>query len=87
MNNETRVIIDSDYGFAAALAGTNAPLEIIDRLSLLDVCYFSFDGRKHQGQIIIDQAIETGVEISTNPKIIITSKNHDTSSKSKRYRR
>jgi hypothetical protein len=61
MNNETRIIIDSDYSFAEALAGTNAPLEIIDKLSILDVCYFSFDGLKHQGQIIIDKELEDDV--------------------------
>ncbi len=61
MNDESDVIIDSDYGFAEALAGTNAPLEIVDRLSLLDVCYFSFDGIKHQGQIIIDNTLEDDI--------------------------
>jgi hypothetical protein len=58
MTEKQRMIIDSDYNFADALAGTNAPLEIIDRLSIIDVCYFSFDGLKHQGQIIIEQALE-----------------------------
>ena len=40
-------IIDSSMSFAEAIEGTNAPTEIIDTLSMIDVCYYSFDGRKH----------------------------------------
>ncbi|HDQ04680.1 MAG TPA: M15 family peptidase [Deltaproteobacteria bacterium] len=56
-----QTIIDSDYNFSQAIAGTNAPLHVVDRLSMLDVCYFSFDGLRHQGQIIVDQAFEDDV--------------------------
>jgi len=44
-------IIDSSMSFSDAIEGTIAPPEIIDLLSLIDVCYYSFDGRKHQGKL------------------------------------
>ena len=54
-------IIDSSMTFSDAIEGTNAPPEIIDLLSIVDVCYYSFDGRKHQGQIIVNQELEDDV--------------------------
>jgi len=54
-------IIDSSMSFSDAIEGTNAPPEIIDLLSIVDVCYYSFDGRKHQGQIIVNQELEDDV--------------------------
>lgn len=54
-------IIDSSMSFSEAIEGTNAPPEIIDLLSIIDVCYYSFDGRKHQGQIIVNQELEDDV--------------------------
>jgi len=54
-------IIDSSMSFSDAIEGTIAPPEIIDLLSLIDVCYYSFDGRKHQGQIIVNQELEDDV--------------------------
>ena len=61
MSNNDNIIMDSDYNFSDAIAGTNAPLEIIDYLSMVDVCYFSFDGLRHQGQIIINSELEDDV--------------------------
>ncbi len=58
MSDNNNIIVDSDFSFSDAIAGTNAPLEIIDRLSIVDVCYYSFDGLRHQGQIIIDRELE-----------------------------
>lgn len=55
------IIIDSAITFAEAIEGSTAPLNIIDSLSLADVLYYSFDGRLHQGQIIIDGALEDDV--------------------------
>jgi len=54
-------IIDSSMSFSVAIEGTNAPLQIIDILSIIDVCYYSFDGRKHQGQIIVNQELEDDI--------------------------
>jgi len=47
------VIVDSRLSFPEALAGIGAPLAIIDFLSLLEVMYYSFDGRLHQGQLVV----------------------------------
>jgi hypothetical protein len=55
------IIIDSSMNFSEAIDGTNAPPEIIDLLSMIDVCYYSFDGRKHQGQIIVNRELEEDV--------------------------
>jgi hypothetical protein len=55
------IVVDSSMSFSEAIEGTNAPLEIIDLLSIIDVCYYSFDGRKHQGQIIVNQELEEDV--------------------------
>jgi hypothetical protein len=54
-------IMDSSMSFSEAIEGTNAPQEIIDILSMIDVCYYSFDGRKHQGQIIVNRELEDDV--------------------------
>jgi peptidoglycan LD-endopeptidase CwlK len=54
-------IVDSALSFSEAIEGTNAPSELIDTLSMIDVCYYSFDGRKHQGQIIVNQELEDDV--------------------------
>ncbi len=61
MNGSDNTIVDSDFSFSDAIAGTNAPLKIVDDLSLVDVCYYSFDGRRHLGQIIINKELEDDV--------------------------
>jgi hypothetical protein len=58
MSNEEEIIVDSSISFSEAIEGTNAPLEIVDSLALVDVLYYSFDGLKHQGQIIVNNALE-----------------------------
>ena len=57
MEAEEKIIIVSNYTFEEAIAGTNAPQEIIDQLELIDVIYLSTDGRLHQGQIVTNRAI------------------------------
>ena len=61
MNQNDHIVVDSNLGFAQAIEGSDAPLEIIDRLGLFDVLYYSFDGKRHQGQIIVDCALEEDV--------------------------
>jgi peptidoglycan LD-endopeptidase CwlK len=50
---EGEIMLDIRMGFDEALAGTLAPPEVINTLSLLDVLYYSFDGKLHQGQLVI----------------------------------
>ena len=55
------IIIDSNLSFAEAVEGSEAPLEVIDSLSLVDVFYYSFDGKRHSGQMIVDSRLEDDV--------------------------
>jgi hypothetical protein len=55
------IIIDSNYTFEEAIAGTRAPQEIIDRLELFDVIYISTDGKLHQGQMLTNKSIAQDV--------------------------
>ncbi|MFA7176017.1 MAG: hypothetical protein WC114_02105, partial [Smithellaceae bacterium] len=61
MNDQNQVIIDSAMSFAEAIEGTTAPMEVIDSLSMIDVLYYSFDGQRHQGQILVDGRLEDDV--------------------------
>ena len=55
------IILDSRMTRAEALAGTKAPRSVIDALHLLEVSYFSFDGRLHRGQLLLHEAVERDV--------------------------
>ncbi|MCX5848828.1 MAG: M15 family metallopeptidase [Deltaproteobacteria bacterium] len=61
MTDTEEIIIDSAMSFSEAIEGTMAPEEIIDSLSLVDVLYYSFDSRKHQGQLIVKRELEDDV--------------------------
>ena len=61
MTDNEEIIVDSQMSFSEAIEGTTAPSEIIDSLCLLDVIYYSFDGIKHQGQIIVNRELEDDV--------------------------
>lgn len=61
MNDQNQVIIDSAMSFAEAIEGTTAPMEVIDSLSMIDVLYYSFDGQRHQGQMLVDARLEDDV--------------------------
>ncbi len=50
-------IIDSDYSFTEAIAGSSAPEYIIDQLKLITVHYVSTDGCIHRGQILTNSDI------------------------------
>jgi len=51
------VIIDCNYTIEEALKGTKAPQKTINKLTLIDVKYYSMDGKIHQGQILTNQLI------------------------------
>jgi len=61
MTGKEEIIIDSAMSFSEAIEETNAPLEIVDSLVLIDVLYYSFDNLKHQGQIIVNNDLEDDV--------------------------
>jgi len=51
------MIVDSGMSFEEAIAGTGAPPDVIGNLCLLEVCYFSFDGKLHQGQLVVHREL------------------------------
>ena len=57
-------IVDSDMILADALEGLPpaCPQRIRERQKLLDVVYYSFDGRLHRGQIVIDRELADDIQ-------------------------
>jgi hypothetical protein len=54
-------IMDSTLTFTEAVAGTQAPPEVLATLRLVDIRYYAFDGRLHQGQLIVHQDLVNDV--------------------------
>ena len=50
-------IVDCNYTFEEAVCGSNAPQQIIKELQLIDVQYYSTDGKLHKGQIVTNKAL------------------------------
>lgn len=50
------VIIDSDMTFDEAIAGINIPESIKNNLVQIDVQYYSFDDKLHQGQLVVHKS-------------------------------
>ncbi len=55
-------IVDANYTFEEAIAGTKAPKSVIDQLVLFDVVYQSTDGKIHRGQILTNKKIEKEIQ-------------------------
>lgn len=53
---EEEVIIDSDMTFEEAIAGINIPETIRNNLVIIDVQYYSFDDKLHQGQLVVHKS-------------------------------
>ncbi|MFC2130424.1 M15 family metallopeptidase [Bacteroidota bacterium] len=60
--DKIEIIIDSDMTFEHAIEGTKAPQDVIDSICLLDVKYYSFDGKLHKGQLVIHKAVKENVK-------------------------
>jgi peptidoglycan LD-endopeptidase CwlK len=56
------IVIDSGMSFSEAIAGTGAPEDLIRELCLLDVYYYSFDGKLHRGQLVVNRLLRREVE-------------------------
>jgi peptidoglycan LD-endopeptidase CwlK len=54
-------IIDSDMTLVEALKGTKAPMEILEKLELVNVEYYSFDNKIHCGQLVLHQSLVSDV--------------------------
>jgi len=55
------IIIDSNMTFEDAIKGTKAPDSVINTLCLLDVRYFSTDGKLHLGQLVISKEVKDDI--------------------------
>ncbi|HEY5590024.1 MAG TPA: M15 family metallopeptidase [Paludibacter sp.] len=51
------VIVDCHYTFEEAIAGSKAPKVVIQQLQLINVHYYSTDGKIHVGQILTNREI------------------------------
>jgi hypothetical protein len=60
---EIKIVVDCDYTFAEAIEGCKAPASILDELKLIDVEYFSTDGKVHRGQILTNKKMVSKLEI------------------------
>lgn len=56
-NQVDSIILDCDYTFSEAIAGIEIPQNIVDQLVLLDVQYYSMDGKIHGGQLVTNKLI------------------------------
>ena len=54
---ERGVIVDSAMDFPEVIAGTAAPREVIESLCLICVRYVGFDGRLHEGQLVVHREL------------------------------
>lgn len=55
------IIIDSNFTFEESLAGISIPKTIIKQLELVDVYYYSFDGKLHKGQLLINKKVKDDI--------------------------
>lgn len=54
---QEEIIIDSKLTFEESIAEIEIPKHILNQLELIDVQYFSFDGKLHQGQLLINKKV------------------------------
>jgi peptidoglycan L-alanyl-D-glutamate endopeptidase CwlK len=50
-------IVDCNYTFEEAVYGSKAPEQIINELQLIEVQYYSTDGKLHKGQIVTNKEL------------------------------
>ena len=59
---ETGKVVDSNMTLEQALSGKDIPRDIERNLVLVDVDYWSFDGREHRGQLVIHKDLAEEVK-------------------------
>jgi peptidoglycan LD-endopeptidase CwlK len=62
IHHQEPVIIDCAYTFEQATEGSVAPDYVVDLLRLIEVKYYSFDGKLHQGQLLVNRNIVKEVQ-------------------------
>jgi peptidoglycan L-alanyl-D-glutamate endopeptidase CwlK len=56
-----KIMIDADYTFDEVLKGSSIPSSVKNTLELVTVNYYGFDGKLHQGQIIVNKEIANDI--------------------------
>lgn len=56
---QEKIKIDSQLTFEESIAGVELPKQILNQLELIEVQYFSFDGKLHQGQLLVNKKAST----------------------------
>ncbi len=59
--SEQHVITDCNYTFEQALKGKKIPPDIKAQLALVKVEYYSFDGKLHSGQLVINKKLKRDI--------------------------
>ena len=62
INDSVKIITDSNCSLTEALSGINIPSSILKSLTIVTVYYYSFDGRLHKGQIVINKNLADDVK-------------------------
>lgn len=57
-----KAIVDCNYSFEEATSGIDIPKNILKNLILINVEYFSFDGKLHQGQVLVHKKLEKDIK-------------------------
>jgi hypothetical protein len=56
------LIVDSAMTFVEAVAGTEAPRAVVEGLRLIAVRYRGFDGRLHEGQLVVHRDLAAEIQ-------------------------
>lgn len=56
------IIVDSDMSREEALNGTSAPDSLLNNILVLNIDYYSFDGKIHRGQLLVNKEVEKDVK-------------------------
>ncbi|MFZ0453875.1 MAG: M15 family metallopeptidase [Ignavibacteriaceae bacterium] len=62
VNDTVKIISDSNCSLSEALSGKNIPSSIRKLLTIVPVYYYSFDGRLHKGQIVINKNLAEDIK-------------------------
>lgn len=62
ISDSVKVITDSNCSLSEALSGIDIPASIRKLLTIVTVYYYSFDGRLHKGQIVINKNLAEDIK-------------------------
>jgi hypothetical protein len=56
------IIVDCHYTLKEAISGSKAPKSVLNQLELIDVQYYSTDGKIHRGQVLTNKKISSEIK-------------------------